>query len=1721
MHGMTLKSCRSLPPMRVAHRLLVSTPAEATYGPCLTTGMDTGYAILSNPERAMNSAVLHSSTRLEQLNFGKGRRSSQPPPLLSVEDNDRFVLSISANFVIFPQFHPRNGIFPALMKFPKPEATPHAFPLIAALFCLGATPLFAQVDLDTDDNELSDVWEIRYFGSTGQDKNADVDGDGANNKAESGSNTNPRDRNDFLHVLDPDSFITGDTVSFTTVTGKKYRLDVSGNLADWSSVEESSGVDLDFFGSGGILNVDFTNSASPKVTGAVTREVWLQAPPSGTSDLKTYLAGAGAPDGTEWRSSLKGPSDYGDNFSARYAGFIVPKETGNFTFHIAGRGVCEFHFNSSGPGPTPALAAEIDLEAEAAGINEEEWDHVAGLGGADTQKSPTYSLVAGTRYYFEVFHVDPGGGTDHIAVGWDTPSSTGIEIVPGDCLSPEESFTSSNGSVLFDGAGTKFVRVAAYEFGDAEVLDSDGDGIDDATENELLGFGFSPFSASSPGHGEGSDADKLAALLGFDPASQSEEVSVEAIDSEAIELENPPLLPGNIVDIGNLGSQSGTSQNKIRFKVKRNGGLGPVTVYYTLGGATLAEEVSAAPGVDYTALEEGDEPADGVITIPAGSADIDVEVTVSKDNTHEYPETVSLAVDPHADYVIAPGAAVAKGEICDMPADVNLLFVGAYQEDFNATAGTGRASGTVSGYLRGDKRTFVLRNDNFSNLTAPQNDTHFHKVLLSGGNPVGGPPIHDILNQAGTDALLGHYLTYEWDLTHQNPIVPTGGGAPSRQTVIDSLFNQNGQTQIYVNLHTDDNAAGEVMAMLELASGSSTEPDPPGDPDPVPLLSGAELESEITRFLNQATFGAAWEDVQAIKTSIETKRGSNSNYSRLEEFEIWIDEQCKIQQTYLVDYVLAADSMEWNLRGFYDPSEWNDWDTFHAGIDVQPIPTNWAYIDRSLTNATAPGMPNVHPHFWANQWYPVNRYPNDRDWINWRDDTSAALGTKVKRNLGDIVQNNRRRAHWALMVNGNDQLRQKFGNSIQQLLVVAETLNTIRIKTLGAANYQDMLNYYGLPTDRDGSGQIDANEEVYFRDLFGFVNWSPIMGKWLSSLKNRAAYDSNGNGIIDVYPDENLAREDMQLFSIGLFNLWPDGSLQLQAGEDPNVPPGSSATYTNDDIQEFARVLTGQSFSRYVSDSRSNTRIYNNQGFREGPYQFGIDGADNGNVFDTDNSNNDSDANDGDDGILYNNNFTAGEGESYYGHQFNYPMRMFGKSGNTIYHDLGVKTIAGGRVIDNTSMLSNTGNPPASSNGTIINMGKADIEDALDWFAGKVDGNAGPDFTGDAGNPNASHASTPAFVSRRLIQRMTTSNPSSAYLYRVSKAFKDSEGCMRDVCKAILLDPEVRNPALISESYGMKKPPMDSYMQLLRTFEAFSLLPISDDNSMPPFNGNWPGEGGFDPGDYTNNDQYHEIFLTDYGYPDHQANNFRMNCHLFYNNTDNQLSMSPFAQETVFNYYLPNFSKGVVQSAALVSPELQIATETEVVNNINFFWTITWAWDGNRDRRADGQSFNRLGGTTQNQREAFNGGVNSGGDWDQNHRIRIDFQKWADEIYSLPPFSGNNIPGSGGRSSESLEDEALVDFIDRRLMAGQFRQKYPFDVSDDEDPSRDGFSPRNPLHGDGNLNNDLDGRNPREWIIHTLTDSFGDGTSSAGNRMNKFRSALYLMTISPEYQVKK
>jgi len=199
-----------------------------------------------------------------------------------------------------------------------------------------------------------------------------------------------------------------------------------------------------------------------------------------------------------------------------------------------------------------------------------------------------------------------------------------------------------------------------------------------------------------------------------------------------------------------------------------------------------------------------------------------------------------------------------------------------------------------------------------------------------------------------------------------------------------------------------------------------------------------------------------------------------------------------------VDFTLAADNQEWWLRGYFDSSRW-------VSSPPNPVPVlenGWPGIDRSRPD--------------PNEWFPTDNYPLTQPEINWGKNEDLY----VLYDLGEPNHSNRRRAHWTLMLNARDQLRQKVDYSLQQILVISEKLTRVRTHHIGAANYQDQLNYRSFG---------------HFRDLFAFVNRSPMMGKYLSSLKNRKAFDTNGDGFPDVFPDENLARENMQLFSIGLF----------------------------------------------------------------------------------------------------------------------------------------------------------------------------------------------------------------------------------------------------------------------------------------------------------------------------------------------------------------------------------------------------------------------------------------------------------------------------------------------------------------------------------------------------------------------------------------------------------
>ncbi len=103
-----------------------------------------------------------------------------------------------------------------------------------------------------------------------------------------------------------------------------------------------------------------------------------------------------------------------------------------------------------------------------------------------------------------------------------------------------------------------------------------------------------------------------------------------------------------------------------------------------------------------------------------------------------------------------------------------------------------------------------------------------------------------------------------------------------------------------------------------------------------------------------------------------------------------------------------------------------------------------------------------------------------------------------------------------------------------------------------------------------------ANAFGNYRTVLGKVTYHSIMGDWLSFRGNQRA--QNG-----VFPDENYAREVMQLFTIGLYILNDDGTQQLD-GQNIAVP-----TYDADDIREYAQVFTGLGYGYGTYDSGTGT----------------------------------------------------------------------------------------------------------------------------------------------------------------------------------------------------------------------------------------------------------------------------------------------------------------------------------------------------------------------------------------------------------------------------------------------------------------------------------------------------------------------------------------------------
>lgn len=141
---------------------------------------------------------------------------------------------------------------------------------------------------------------------------------------------------------------------------------------------------------------------------------------------------------------------------------------------------------------------------------------------------------------------------------------------------------------------------------------------------------------------------------------------------------------------------------------------------------------------------------------------------------------------------------------------------------------------------------------------------------------------------------------------------------------------------------------------------------------------------------------------------------------------------------------------------------------------------------------------------------------------------------------------------WKLAATAPDQLRKRVAFALHQIFVVSQADSNLWGHARAYAAYMDLLNRHAFGN---------------YRELLEDMARSPAMGIYLSHMRNRKGDPATGR-----LPDENFAREIMQLFSIGLHELNADGTPKLDGKGQP------IETYGNADVMALADVFTGWSW---------------------------------------------------------------------------------------------------------------------------------------------------------------------------------------------------------------------------------------------------------------------------------------------------------------------------------------------------------------------------------------------------------------------------------------------------------------------------------------------------------------------------------------------------------------
>jgi uncharacterized protein (DUF1800 family) len=358
-------------------------------------------------------------------------------------------------------------------------------------------------------------------------------------------------------------------------------------------------------------------------------------------------------------------------------------------------------------------------------------------------------------------------------------------------------------------------------------------------------------------------------------------------------------------------------------------------------------------------------------------------------------------------------------------------------------------------------------------------------------------------------------------------------------------------------------------------------------------------------------------------------------------------------------------------------------------------------------------------------------------------------------------------AIWQQWLWGPDQLRARMAFALSEIMVISNTAPDIYPEAM--SSYMDTLNRFAFTT---------------YRQLLEAVTVEPAMGYYLNMMGSEKE-DAARN----IRPNENFAREVLQLFSVGLYQLNPDGTRKLDSAGKP-IP-----TYDEDTVKGFAQAFSGWNFG---GNDTTKSSTFDNP-------------------------------------------------------KENWRIRLEAWPSK---HSTGTKKLLNGEVLA-------AGQSP-----------QLDIALAL--------------------NNIANHPNVGPFIGRQLIQRFVTSNPSPAYISRITAVFNDNgrgvRGDLAAVIKAILMDPEARI-APTTANGGKQREPVIRFANILRALDGKS-------------------KNGLNGIDYLDS-------------------------------ADNALGQSPLLAPSVFNFFSPNYTRpGKLAAAGMVAPEFQITNEIQTIGTANFFYNL-------------------------------------------------------------------------------------------------------------------------------------------------------------------------------------